>query len=535
MKKGFFGVLTIVLILGLTLAGCDNVINLDPEEPPCPEVLIPLDAKAGGSGAGYAGWAYDEELFPRYNGSTNPFQWIEHNGVVRTGGAGWQMAVGFQSPAFDAEDPDTQALMAQALSLEDYLNGLSDNSIEGGRLIKVGGGEPIYEKVPPLVPPLVYPLVPPMITVVPPYVPHMVDDLGYTDDEVLMAKYAADGYSYTPKWKDGETGYGGWAKSDDFPNEPGAYYDGVYRPHNKWTDMAITYQGENQRIVDLISGQDKVVGKVYIEREVGSDTITVTLKGLTNDKDRGVINHISMYTDWKDADDPMKGEGNWNGNIYHNQGAAYFTYNPDETVYIFVKGKVDSWLGYWGKIGEHQEGWDPVLDAPNEEWTIVEGETDDPYTKQIPNENAPKEEWVRDEDGELVSDYTAPKDQWVRDEDADEEDWVFEQVGSEEKFAYALGVDIIEGQDHKIGKFVIIDAYDGDLSLAWVFYFPKSKASHIQYMIMDNPKDIGDLGNGQWLENKNIPQNEFGFYSVTVAPESYESGEKIYVAAHCSN
>ena len=84
MKRTIFGVTAILLLLGLLFMGCDSPVDLTPGEIETFSQFIPADAKEGGSGAGYAGWAYDEELFPAYNGPKNPFQEIEYNGVWRT-------------------------------------------------------------------------------------------------------------------------------------------------------------------------------------------------------------------------------------------------------------------------------------------------------------------------------------------------------------------------------------------------------------------------------------------------------------------
>jgi len=502
LNKVAYGALVILLMLGFVFLGCDNPVDIDSDQLlSLGEGIVPDDAKQAGSGAGYAGWVYDEKDFPGYNGPTTPFKWIEHDGVVRTGGSQWDMAIGFQSPGLNRMDEPT--------SLEDYLNGLKDGEI-GGKLVSLGS-RPKFELVPPLKPP--------MMAIVPPLKHPMVDVFGYTPEPI--PEWEAQGYTYEPRWGSAPACYGGWLESEDFPTfKKGVVtvWEHVYRSGQDNWAMAIEFDGTANTYY-LVDGKTRIAG--YVDLEVVGDQVKITVRGLS-EKDKGKILQIGLYPDYDSVVNDNNGKiglGNWNGNEYHNEPIAWFPWDGN-VCFLDIHAKAEPWLGYWGKIGEEEDlaVWVPDLDAPEDQW--VPGDFSDPNALIGPNYQAPKEEWARDED--------APKDEWV-----------LEQTGiNENQIGYAVGVDIIEGQDHKIGKFAIVDTFDGNLTFVWLFYFPKSKTSHIQYAIRDNPKDIGSLGNGQWLENKNIEPNVFGpfsVYFVTVNSKDYESGDLIYVAAHCSN
>ena len=497
MRRTVMGVVVALLAFSMILMGCSGPMDSmevpgddgstayygqDAQDNPyVPN--IPEDAKAGGSGAGYAGWALDEILFPAWSGDTVGV--IEHNGVVRTGGSAWQMALKFQA------DPEAEVIG----NIGDYIDGLWDGSSNGLRKLVIGGDNPIYPTKP------VYPmkLIYPEKDIYP-----MKDIYGYTD-----TPWDPENDDRVAKYGDAPTAYGGWAKSDSFPvpqnkddprinNGNFIEFKGVYRGGQNWTDMAIEFSGD-EVTVDLISGQDKVVGGVKLELVEGQ--VKVSLFG-DNEEDVGIINHVALYESWWFATSPMIGEGNWDGNEFHNQPAAFMDY-PGGTVYVYVKGKVAPFLGMWGKIGEEPDtskppiGTEPDYDA-------------EPIVGTEPDYNA-------DPIGEEPDTSKPP-------------------IGYEDPvYAYVQAANIIEGQDHLIGKFVAVDAGDGNIYLGWIFYFPKSKDSHIQYIADKDLGVIANAGLGTWIKNENIPLTKYGFYLDSFVPVDYITGDLLYIAAHPSN
>ena len=541
MNKITLGAMAILLAVGLTFSGCNSPISTDLSiDETRSSVSNNGNSNGNGNNSGGAGYAGLEE---------GPLHFLPKNsegtvsgGVVRMGPSSWAMALMFNSdnaervPAPNAQ-PVTRKETITHPAVTEWVPPVKK------------WVAPVKEWVPP-----VKAWIDPIPGWVPPvfewtedeyeYFYHQKDVYGFITQEAFAALNWGPEYTLTPRWGSGSTGYGGWAKSVEFPvpqnkNDPrinnGNFieHNGVYRGGQNWTDMAIVYSGQEVK-VDLISGQDKVVGYVVLE-PFGSQ-VKISIIG-DDEKDIGIINHIGMYSGWWQATSPMLGEGNWNGNQYHNMSAAYFDYDAGSTVYIFVKGKVNPYLGLWGKIAEE----DDLSKEPEKVLTVPAYETD---TILVPGykdyDNPVKEGYWKTISRGYYKTVTPGYWKTVKEgydkiitPEREEEICTGEIIGYS-SYVYKQTAGLIGGQNTRIGDFSVIADDDGVVTLAWCYYTKGNDKSNITYITFGSMFDRYRLpGEGTWPGDDVVSISDDGFFYLTLDCITFAPGETFYIAAHC--
>ncbi|MCL2319779.1 MAG: hypothetical protein FWC45_06815 [Treponema sp.] len=528
MKKILSG-LAILGFAGLVLAGCSN------------PAVGNANFVSRAAGAGHAGWAEADD-FQKQTGNKDDLEF--KNGVWRTGGSAWEMAIEFSSEWAEKSEVMTKAPEAikwgtkNVVVWEDKI--IPDRTVVVPPKVVWEGprddlGDDWFVEVTDEVTTVTFP---------------KKDVFGWITDETPLFDGADPAVE---KFGGGPSSWGGWAIAEDFPK---SFYnqvakngktteieyvkkDSVIRSGGSSWFMAIAYDANDNGVpyrgeYDLINGQKHVTGQVIVESDDAG--IKVSLKGF-NEKDRGVIQHIGFYNDWTRYLD--LGNGQYNGNefvVKSNPGTVIVPavhpkndkdiYNVKETVYIGVHGYVDRYLGLWGKVGEY-----PDLDNP-----IITTET--VTSKELVNEKGP---------------YTAEEDEdgWVtitrkgkelffpgftvkipRLEVVEDKDNPIEWSPAEYVDMYKVTVDIIQGKDEKIGDFSVY-SMNGDVYLSWKFDEP-SNSSHIQSKIHHDLASF-KVGLGTWDVNDNFYPDADGVYIIKKAVTGFDiTTDKLYVSAHVS-
>ncbi|MCL2478798.1 MAG: hypothetical protein FWF22_04810 [Treponema sp.] len=490
-----------------------------------------------GSGAGLAGWAVDDVDFPKNAAGT------VKDGVIRMGPDAWTMALMFN------DETATRIPAEGAVPVEYGVKWVTVDPVvhpEESEWVKA-----VKEWVPPVKEwvPAVKEWIDPVYNWVDPeykWVDAVVENVypkkdifGFTD-----IQWYSDFDDRIAKYGDGAASYAGWSAGDHFPKyEKGKIveYNGVVRNGQSAWSMAVAFNGES-RTVDLINGQAKRTGMVDFELIENGTIAKVTVRGYRAE-DIGKILQVCMYPEWNTVSKPVVGLGNFNGNDYHNEAVAYFDWDQDfGTMYFTVHAKANPYLGMWGKIGEADD-----LNAVPTVVVITPGYYSDEIAKDgyYGSEVVENGYWkvIKPGYNKIVEKgcwktitpgfYRVISDSWLETFDLIEVT-DYDNVLVWSAWDLVQAVNIIEGQDHVIGQFVVKADTEGAVTLSWRFD-AKSQKSHIQYIAFTDMFDNCKLpGLGKWTENKNVLSDENGVFTITVPGYVYDGGT-FYVAAHCSN